>query len=66
MENQTNEQQQLKDALWKRATGYEVAEHEYIRGKNGVEKEKIRKRHVPPDLKAIAQVQRLMRLGQWE
>ena len=63
MENRTNEQ--IKDVLWKMATGYEVEEQEATRGKNGVEKVKIRKRYIPPDLKALNQVQRLMRLGQW-
>jgi len=57
--------EQLKETLWKLATGYEVTEREYTRSKNGIEKEKVRQRHVPPDLKALNQVQRMMRLGQW-
>jgi len=65
MENRTNEQ--LKEALWKIAVGYDVEEREAVLGKNGApEKVKVRKRHVPPDLKALNQVQRMMRLGQWE
>ena len=65
MENQTNEQ--LNAALWKRATGYEVEERESVIDKDGKLKHiKVKKRHVPPDLKAMAQVRRMMRLGQWD
>ena len=57
--------EQLKEVLWRLATGYDVEEQEAVQGKNGVEKVKIRKRHIPPDLKALNQVQRMMKLGQW-
>jgi len=57
---------QIKDALFRRATGYDVEERESVIDKDGKLKSiKVKKRHVPPDIKAINQVQRLMRLGQW-
>jgi len=65
MGDQTNEQ--LKATLWKLATGYEVTEKEAVRGKDGKEdKVRIRTRHVPPNIDAITQVQRLITMGEWE
>jgi len=59
--------EELKQALWKRATGYEVEERESIIDKDGKLKHiKVKKRHVPPDIEAIAQVRRLITLGEWE
>jgi len=64
MEKQTNEQ--LRAAMWKLATGYEVTEKEAIRGKDGKEdKVRIRTRHVPPDIKAIERIQYLQDSGRW-
>ena len=66
MENEDQTQEQLKESLLKLATGYEVTEKEAVRGKNGKEEKiKVKKRHVPPDIKAIKEVRRLIALGKW-
>jgi len=57
---------ELKQTLWKRATGYEVEERESIIDKDGKLKHiKVRKRHVPPDIKAIERIQYLKAISRW-
>lgn len=51
---------QIKMALLKRALGYEIEETEIIVSKDGrPAKIKKRKRHVPPDTKAMLEYRRL-------
>ena len=59
--------EKLRDALLKRATGYEYEEREVIAGRDGnPERVKVIKRHMPPDVKAIRLIRALRELGQWE
>ena len=59
-------QKETKEALLKRALGYEYEEKEIIAGRNGkAEKAKVIKRHVPPDVKAIERIQYLIAIGEW-
>lgn len=58
--------EKLKDALIKRAMGYEYEEKEIIADKNGKpERVRIMKKHVPPDIKAISKIEYLKRVGLW-
>ena len=58
--------QDLKEALLKKAVGYEIEEREAIAGKSGkAEKVRVIKRHVPPDLKAIERIEYLINSGKW-
>ena len=51
---------QIKSALLKRALGYEIEETEIIVSKDGrPAKIKKRKRHIPPDTKAMMEYRRL-------
>lgn len=51
---------QIKMAILKRALGYEIEETEIIVSKDGrPAKIKKRKRHVPPDTKAMMEYRRL-------
>jgi len=57
MVNNKIDEQKVKDALLKRAIGYDYEEKEMVADKNGVSgKVKIIKKHVPPDLEAIRAV----------
>lgn len=44
---------EIFNALRKRALGYEAEESTIIAGRNGHEKMKIIKKHIPPDVQAI-------------
>lgn len=59
------EEQAVKDALMKRALGYEYEEKIIEARKDGSQRVTIRKRHVPPDPKAAEQVYYLMQAGRW-
>jgi len=60
-------EKELREALLKRAKGYDYEEREIIAGKDGEpEKVKVTRRHIPPDLKAIQRIQFLIELGEWE
>ena len=63
--NDVNEQ--IKTALLKRATGYEVEEKEIIIDKNKKDtgKVKVIKKHIPPDLNAIKTINSLIQRGDW-
>ena len=63
--NDVNEQ--IKTALLKRATGYEVEEKEIIIDKNKKDtgKVKVIKKHIPPDLNAIKTITSLIQRGEW-
>lgn len=66
MEKNYQLDEKLKEAMLKRAYGYDYEEKEIIAGRNGkAEKAKIIKRHVPPDLKAIHEIQYLRSIGKW-
>ena len=57
----------LRDALLRRATGYEYEEREVVAGRDGnPERVKVMKKHMPPDLKAIQKIQTMRQMGQWE
>lgn len=61
----TNIDNLMKESLLKRAQGYEYEEKEVIlNAKSGKpEKVKVVKRHMPPDMKAIEQLIRLINAG---
>lgn len=63
----TNIDNLMKESLLKRAQGYEYEEKEVIlNAKSGKpEKVKVVKRHMPPDMKAIEQIQYLKSIGKW-
>ena len=57
MINKNIDEQNVKEALLKRALGYDYEEKEMIADKNGKQgKVKIIKKHVPPELEAIRAV----------
>ena len=60
MEKQTNVRKEIKEALHKRAMGYEVEETKVIVSKDGrpVRIEKT-KRHIPADLRAMIAYKKL-------
>ena len=58
-------EQAIKDALLKRALGYEYEEKIIEARKDGSQKVKIVKRHIPPDAKAAERVFLLMKTGRW-
>lgn len=66
MDNCNNLEDKLKDALLKKALGYEYEEKQVEAAKDGKQgKVKIIKKHIPPDLKAMEQVRLLIAMGQW-
>lgn len=60
-------QNEIKKALLKRATGYDVEEKEIILDKNKKEtgKVKVTKKHIPPDVKAIKMIDGMINRGKW-
>lgn len=58
-------EQAVKEALLKRALGYEYEERIIEARKDGSQKVKIVKKHVPPDPKAAERVYLLMKTGRW-
>lgn len=58
---------EIKEALTKKALGYEVEEKEIIVNKNGEQTGKIKviKKHIPPDIKAMEKIEELKKLGEW-
>ncbi len=60
-----SKEQAVKDALLKRALGYEYEEKIVEARKDGSQKVKIVKKHVPPDPKAAERVFLLMKTGKW-
>lgn len=57
MVNKNIDEQNVKEALLKRAIGYEYEEKEIVADKSGKQgKVKIIKKHIPPDLDAIRAV----------
>lgn len=58
---------ELKAALLKLATGYDVEEKEITAGRSGrPERVRVLKKHIPPDLKAIEKIERYKSLGVWD
>lgn len=60
-----SKEQAVKEALLKRALGYEYEERIIEARKDGSQKVKIVKKHVPPDPKAAERVYLLMKTGRW-
>lgn len=60
-----SKEQAVKDALLKRALGYEYEEKIIEARKDGSQKMRIVKKHVPPDPKAAERVFLLMKTGRW-
>ncbi len=60
-----SKEQAVKEALLKRALGYEYEEKIIEARKDGSQKVKIVKKHVPPDAKAAERVFLLMKTGRW-
>lgn len=58
-------EQAVKEALLKRALGYEYEEKVIEARKDGSQKVRIVKKHVPPDPKAAERVFLLMKTGRW-
>ena len=58
----------LRTALVKSATGYEVEEREYILDRNGnsTGKIKVTKKYIPPSVKALEAIQGMMNTGRWD
>ena len=66
MDNIDNLNEKTKEAMLKRALGYDYEEKEIIVGRNGKpEKVKVSKKHVPPDSRLLEQVRYLMSIGKW-
>lgn len=59
------QEQSIKDALLKRALGYEYEEKIIEARKDGSQRVRIVKKHVPPDWKAAERVFLLMKTGRW-
>lgn len=55
----------VKEALLKRALGYEYEEKVIEARKDGSQRVRIVKKHVPPDWKAAERVFLLMKTGRW-
>ena len=57
----------MKEALLKRALGYEYEEKEVVLDRNGKNTGKVRviKKQMPPDMKAWEKVATLIRNGEW-
>lgn len=55
----------VKEALLKRALGYEYEERIIEARKDGSQKVKVVKKHVPPDVRAAERVFLLMKTGRW-
>ncbi|MEY8311741.1 hypothetical protein AALA61_07045 [Oscillospiraceae bacterium 42-9] len=55
----------IKDALLKRALGYEYEEKIIEARKDGSQRVRIVKKHVPPDPRAAERVFLLMKTGRW-
>ncbi|WP_300685451.1 hypothetical protein [Acutalibacter sp. 1XD8-36] len=58
-------EQAVKDALLKRALGYEYEEKIIEARKDGSQKMRVVKKHVPPDPRAAERVFLLMKTGRW-
>lgn len=58
-------EQAVKEALLKRALGYEYEEKIIEARKDGSQRMRIVKKHVPPDPRAAEQVYLLMKTGRW-
>jgi len=66
MVNRNLDKEKVKEALLKRAIGYDYEEKEMVADKNGNSgKVKITKRHVPPDMAAIRTVLAKMDNNKW-
>lgn len=59
--------EEIKQALLKKAVGYETEEREVILDKTGkdVKRIKIIKKHIPPDLNAAKYIKEMRQIGEW-
>ena len=57
----------LKEALEKRAYGFEVEEKEFIKNKNNENtgRIKVTKKYIPPDVTALRTILQLKQAGKW-
>lgn len=60
-----SKEQAIKDALLKRALGYEYEEKIIEARKDSSQRMRIVKKHVPPDVRAAERVFLLMKTGRW-
>ena len=62
-----NDRKKVREALLKRATGYDYEEREIIVDKNNknIGKAKVVKKHIPPDVAAIKIVKQMIETGRW-
>jgi len=66
MDKFDNVEDEIKQAIIKKAKGYEYEEKEVIADKNGRPgKVKITKKYMPPDLAAIKTIKRFIDTGRW-
>ena len=66
MANTEKDKERVKDALMKRALGYEYEERIVETDSQGrAQKIKIVKKHVPPDTKAMERILYFIRVGKW-
>ncbi len=59
------DKQKIKEALLKRALGYDYEEKIMEARKDGTQKVRVIKRHVPPDTKAAERIYFLIESGRW-
>jgi hypothetical protein len=60
-------QDKIKNSLERLATGYDYEEREYLTDPQGKpEKVRIYKKHTPPRMDAIKEVQALIAMGAWK
>jgi|GEM_PF-1798338 len=64
---QTEIQEKIRNSLERLATGYDYEEREVLTDSQGKpERIKISKKHSPPRMEAIREVQALIALGAWK
>ena len=60
-------QEKIRDTLLRMATGYEYEEREIISTPQGKpERIRITKKHVPPNMGALKEVQAMIAMGKWK
>lgn len=58
---------EIKQALLKKAVGFDTEEREIILDKTGneVKRIKVTKKHIPPDINAVKIIQEMIHTGEW-
>lgn len=59
--------EEIKQALLKKAVGFDTEEREIILDKTGKEVKcvKVIKKHIPPDLNTVKYIQEMKQTGEW-